>query len=48
MHPLLKPELGLWVWTLVAFLIVLFILKKYAFIFFLFINIMYLFKYLSI
>jgi F-type H+-transporting ATPase subunit b len=30
MHPLLKPELGLWVWTLVAFLIVLFILKKYA------------------
>jgi F-type H+-transporting ATPase subunit b len=30
MHPLLKPELGLWVWTLAAFLIVLFILKKYA------------------
>jgi len=30
MHPLLKPELGLWVWTLVAFLIVLVILKKYA------------------
>jgi F-type H+-transporting ATPase subunit b len=30
MHPLLKPELGLWVWTLLAFLIVLFILKKYA------------------
>jgi F-type H+-transporting ATPase subunit b len=30
MHPLLKPELGLWVWTLLAFLVVLFILKKYA------------------
>ena len=30
MHPLLKPELGLWLWTLLAFLVVLFILKKYA------------------
>ncbi len=30
MHPLLNPDLGLWVWTLLAFLIVLFILKKYA------------------
>ena len=30
MHPLLKPEFGLLMWTLVAFLIVFFILKKYA------------------
>ena len=30
MHPLLNPDLGLWVWTLVAFLIVLFLLKKFA------------------
>jgi F-type H+-transporting ATPase subunit b len=30
MHPLLNPDLGLWVWTLVAFFIVLFILRKYA------------------
>ena len=30
MHPLLKPEFGLLIWTLVAFLIVFFILKKYA------------------
>jgi F-type H+-transporting ATPase subunit b len=30
MHPLLNPDLGLWVWTLLAFVIVLFILKKYA------------------
>jgi F-type H+-transporting ATPase subunit b len=26
----LNPDLGLWVWTLLAFLIVLFILRKYA------------------
>jgi len=30
MHPLLRPEFGLLMWTLVAFLIVFFILKKYA------------------
>ncbi len=30
MHPLLKPEFGLLIWTLVAFLIVFFILKKFA------------------
>jgi F-type H+-transporting ATPase subunit b len=30
MHPLLKPEFGLLMWTLVAFLIVFFILKKFA------------------
>lgn len=30
MHPLLKPEFGLLIWTLVAFLVVFFILKKYA------------------
>jgi len=30
MHPLLNPDLGLWVWTLLAFLIVLVILRKYA------------------
>jgi len=30
MHPLLNPDLGLWVWTLVAFFIVLIILRKYA------------------
>src|SRR4051794_38192946 len=30
MHPLLKPEFGLLVWTTVAFLIVFFILKKFA------------------
>jgi F-type H+-transporting ATPase subunit b len=30
MHPLLKPEFGLLIWTLLAFLIVFFILKKYA------------------
>ena len=30
MHPLLKPEFGLLMWTLVAFLVVFFILKKYA------------------
>jgi len=30
MHPLLNPDLGLWVWTLLAFVVVLFILKKYA------------------
>ncbi len=30
MHPLLKPEFGLLIWTLVAFLIVFFILKKMA------------------
>jgi F-type H+-transporting ATPase subunit b len=30
MHPLLNPDLGLWVWTLIAFVIVLVILKKYA------------------
>ena len=30
MHPLLKPEFGLLMWTLVSFLIVFFILKKYA------------------
>ena len=30
MHPLLKPEFGLLIWTLVAFLIVFFILKKCA------------------
>ena len=31
MHPLLKPEFGLLMWTLVSFLIVFFILKKFAF-----------------
>src|SRR5690242_8636465 len=30
MHPLLKPEFGLLIWTLLAFLIVFFILKKFA------------------
>ena len=30
MHPLLKPEFGLLMWTLVSFLIVFFILKKFA------------------
>ena len=30
MHPLLKPEFGLLMWTLVAFLIVFFILRKFA------------------
>jgi F-type H+-transporting ATPase subunit b len=30
MHPLLKPEFGLLIWTLVAFLVVFFILKKFA------------------
>jgi F-type H+-transporting ATPase subunit b len=30
MHPLLKPEFGLLMWTLLAFLIVFFILKKFA------------------
>jgi F-type H+-transporting ATPase subunit b len=30
MHPLLKPEFGLLIWTLVAFLIVFFILRKFA------------------
>jgi F-type H+-transporting ATPase subunit b len=30
MHPLLNPDLGLWVWTLLAFVIVLVILRKYA------------------
>src|SRR5574339_736078 len=30
MHPLLKPEFGLLMWTLVAFLVVFFILKKFA------------------
>lgn len=30
MHPLLKPELGLLIWTLAAFLIVFFLLKKLA------------------
>ena len=30
MHPLLKPEFGLLIWTLVAFLMVFFILKKFA------------------
>jgi len=30
MHPLLKPEFGLLIWTLAAFLIVFFILKKFA------------------
>jgi F-type H+-transporting ATPase subunit b len=30
MHPLLKPEFGLLIWTFVAFLVVFFILKKYA------------------
>lgn len=30
MHPLLKPEFGLLIWTLVSFLVVFFILKKYA------------------
>lgn len=30
MHPLLKPELGLLIWTLLAFLVVFFILKKFA------------------
>ena len=30
MHPLLKPEFGLLVWTLIAFLIVFFILRKFA------------------
>ena len=30
MHPLLKPEFGLLIWTLVSFLIVFFILKKFA------------------
>ena len=30
MHPLLKPEFGLLVWTLVAFLIVFLILRKFA------------------
>jgi F-type H+-transporting ATPase subunit b len=30
MHPLLKPEFGLLIWTLVAFLVVFFILRKYA------------------
>lgn len=30
MHPLLKPEFGLLIWTLLAFLVVFFILKKFA------------------
>ena len=30
MHPLLKPEFGLLIWTLVSFLIVFYILKKFA------------------
>ena len=30
MHPLLKPEFGLLIWTLISFLIVFFILKKFA------------------
>jgi F-type H+-transporting ATPase subunit b len=30
MHPLLSPDLGLWVWTLLAFTIFFFILRKYA------------------
>jgi F-type H+-transporting ATPase subunit b len=30
MHPLLNPDLGLIVWTAVAFFIVLFLLRKYA------------------
>ena len=30
MHPLLKPEFGLLIWTLIAFLIVFFILRKFA------------------
>ena len=30
MHPLLNPDLGLIVWTLVAFVIVLFLLSKFA------------------
>lgn len=30
MHPLLKPEFGLLIWTLLAFLIVFFILRKFA------------------
>ncbi|MGH2553450.1 MAG: F0F1 ATP synthase subunit B [Chitinophagaceae bacterium] len=30
MHPLLKPEFGLLIWTLLAFGIVFFILKKFA------------------
>jgi F-type H+-transporting ATPase subunit b len=30
MHPLLNPDLGMWVWTLIAFLIFMFILRKYA------------------
>lgn len=30
MHPLLKPEFGLLMWTLLAFLIVFLILKKFA------------------
>ena len=30
MNPLLTPELGTYVWSLVIFLTVLFVLKKYA------------------
>jgi len=30
MHPLLKPEFGLLIWTLLAFLVVFLILKKFA------------------
>ena len=30
MHPLLKPEFGLLIWTLVAFLVVFFLLRKMA------------------
>jgi F-type H+-transporting ATPase subunit b len=30
MHPLLSPDLGMWVWTLLAFIIFMVILKKYA------------------
>ncbi|MFZ9386954.1 MAG: F0F1 ATP synthase subunit B [Chitinophagaceae bacterium] len=30
MHPLLKPEFGLLIWTLLAFLVVFYILKKFA------------------